>query len=682
MGGCLLQIASQTFWFSVHKKFRKKFEIEETGRRESGRVRARQLSRDSATMETDFDVNKCIHLIPPFSERDVDKYFVLFERVATTLKWPTEIWPLLLQCVFTDKAQEAYASLSPEASLDYDQVKSAVLRSYELVPEAYRQKFRRYKKTEGQSYAEFGRKKMALFDRWCSAQEVKNFEQLRDLILMEELKNCLPDKIATYLNEQKVTNVSAAAILADEYVLIHRESFENSSYPLSQCGPVTHAHFSEHVSPKDGTAKMRPVCAYCKKRGHLINSCFLLNKNKPKAVALVKTSTALQPPQFECMDLDIYSPFIMKGAVSLPDSCIKVPVTILRDTAASRSIILQSVLPLSDKTSLNCGELVQGFGMKFVNLPMHSIQLESDLVSGPVAVAACTVFPIKGVDFLLGNDLAGGKILVNPEVTTVPLVSEGPDELQMKYPTVFPVCAVTRAMAKANVLELDGLEGSFMIEPDIEPKLSPDINPAACLPTTASDLTASCEGGVFSSPHTELEPKKCLESFGGTHMSRKHLISEQKCDQSLSSLYELVVSEEELADMASGYFLKNDVLLRKWTPSYASTQDDWSIVTQVVVPNKFRNEILSLAHDSPLAGHLGVTKTYDRILRQFFWPGLKRDVKLHCRTCHTCQISGKSNPPIPPYLYILFQLLIHHLIMLLLTVWVHCLVLNLATSSY
>ncbi len=158
--------------------------------------------------------------------------------------------------------------------------------------------------------------------------------------------------------------MSAAAILADEYVLIHRESFEKSSYPLSQCGPVTHAQFSEHVSPKDGTAKMRPVCAYCKKRGHLINSCFLLNKKKPKAVVLVKTSTALQPPQFECMDLDIYSPFIMKGAVSLPDSCIKVPVTILRDTAASRSIILQSVLPLSDKTSLNCGELVQGFGME------------------------------------------------------------------------------------------------------------------------------------------------------------------------------------------------------------------------------------------------------------------------------------------------------------------------------
>lgn len=44
----------------------------------------------------------------------------------------------------------------------------------------------------------------------------------------------------------------------------------------------------------------------------------------------------------------------------------------------------------------------------------------------------------------------------------MPLVSEGPDELQMKYHTVFPMYAVTHAIAKTNVLECDVLEGSFM----------------------------------------------------------------------------------------------------------------------------------------------------------------------------------------------------------------------------
>lgn len=86
-----------------------------------------------------------------------------------------------------------------------------------------------------------------------------------------------------------------------------------------------------------------------------------------------------------------------------------------------------------------------------------------------------------------------------------------------------------------------------------------------------------------------------------------------------------------------------------WTPPYTSTQDDWSIVTQIVVPNKFWGEIPSLAHNNPLDGHLGFNKTYIPYLVPVFWPGLKWDVKLHCKTCHTCQIYGKSNPPILPY---------------------------------
>lgn len=83
---------------------------------------------------------------------------------------------------------------------------------------------------------------------------MKNFDQLRDLVLMEELKNCLPDKIETYLNEQKVTKVSAAAILADEYVLTHRESFEKSFFSPSQRGPVTQVYTGEEVNCSKGEA--------------------------------------------------------------------------------------------------------------------------------------------------------------------------------------------------------------------------------------------------------------------------------------------------------------------------------------------------------------------------------------------------------------------------------------------
>lgn len=63
-----------------------------------------------------------------------------------------------------------------------------------------------------------------LFDRWCQSTNVHNFEDLTHLILLEEFKNCLPDRICSYINKQKVKTVADAAILAEEYVLTHRDN--------------------------------------------------------------------------------------------------------------------------------------------------------------------------------------------------------------------------------------------------------------------------------------------------------------------------------------------------------------------------------------------------------------------------------------------------------------------------
>lgn len=54
-----------------------------------------------------------------------------------------------------------------------------------------------------------------------------------------------------------------------------------------------------------------------------------------------------------------------------------------------------------------------------------------------------------------------------------------------------------------------------------------------------------------------------------------------------------------------------------------------------------------LAHDHDLSGHLGIKKTYHRVLRHFFWPRIKADVTQFCRTCRVCQITGKPNQVIP-----------------------------------
>lgn len=66
-----------------------------------------------------------------------------------------------------------------------------------------------------------------------------------------------------------------------------------------------------------------------------------------------------------------------------------------------------------------------------------------------------------------------------------------------------------------------------------------------------------------------------------------------------------------------------------------------------MVPSECRQDILKLAHEHSWSSHLGVTKTYDRVLQHFFWPGLKGDVARFCRSCSTCQVVGNPNQVVP-----------------------------------
>ncbi|KAJ8033563.1 Protein split ends [Holothuria leucospilota] len=117
-----------------------------------------------------FDVSKHVKFVPKFQEDNVEKFFNRFEKLGEQLKWPRDKWSILIQSNFTGKAQEVYSALSIEDSMDYDKVKKAILQAYELVPEAYRQKFRKYRKADTQTYVEFAYQKERHFDRWCASK--------------------------------------------------------------------------------------------------------------------------------------------------------------------------------------------------------------------------------------------------------------------------------------------------------------------------------------------------------------------------------------------------------------------------------------------------------------------------------------------------------------------------------
>lgn len=97
-------------------------------------------------------------------------------------------------------------------------------------------------------------------------------------------------------------------------------------------------------------------------------------------------------------------------------------MTILGDTAAFHSFVLGNVLPLSDETSCFSDLPVWRIQRSELNAPLRTVHLFSPLVTGHVKVAVLPRFPINGVSFILGNDLAGGNVFPLPEVTNDPIL--------------------------------------------------------------------------------------------------------------------------------------------------------------------------------------------------------------------------------------------------------------------
>ena len=92
--------------------------------------------------------------------------------------------------------------------------------------------------------------------------------------------------------------------------------------------------------------------------------------------------------------------------------------------------------------------------MSVFRVPLHKLVLHSDLFSGVVKMGVHPALPVEGIQIILGNDVAGGRIWpdqpARPLVVLVPLGTCGPDENEKCFPEVFKACAVTQAMMRAG----------------------------------------------------------------------------------------------------------------------------------------------------------------------------------------------------------------------------------------
>jgi transposase InsO family protein len=82
---------------------------------------------------------------------------------------------------------------------------------------------------------------------------------------------------------------------------------------------------------------------------------------------------------------------------------------------------------------------------------------------------------------------------------------------------------------------------------------------------------------------------------------------------------------------ADKFVMADDRLHRLWQASNRSDP-----VLQLVAPQELRRRVFRDHHNGAMAGHLGIAKTYHKLLKGFWWEGMHADVTAWIASCKEC----------------------------------------------
>ena len=173
-------------------------------------------------------------------------------------------------------------------------------------------------------------------------------------------------------------------------------------------------------------------------------------------------------------------------------------------------------------------------------------------------------------------------------------------------------------------------------------------------PVSESESVEIC---ALDASHGETETgdnkSPLLELSDTTKQKLRDLSKLQKSDSALRAMFAYladgVLPDEDKSArkviLESRHFDLLDGVLHHENPH---TPGRWCLA----VPEELQTPLLEDAHSGLLAGHLAEKRVYDRLRRDYWWPGMRGEVRKHCRSCLTCATrkgTGRATrPPLQP----------------------------------
>ena len=175
---------------------------------------------------------------------DIEAYLTTFERLMSAYNIPKDRWIFKLAPQLSGKAQQAYAALTTEDALEYDGVKAAILRRYDITEETYRQRFREITKNVVESHRDVSIRLGDLANKWLKG--LTTVEQVKEAIVLEQLLYTLGPSVRVWVKERKPKTALEAGQLADDYSEARKQTAKESRPGVDLASPASSEKPTRH----------------------------------------------------------------------------------------------------------------------------------------------------------------------------------------------------------------------------------------------------------------------------------------------------------------------------------------------------------------------------------------------------------------------------------------------------
>src|SRR6218665_1089767 len=579
--------------------------------------------------------------LPPFEDGkdNMDAYLRRFEKYATIRKWENQEWAVYLSALLKGRALDVYARMPPEQYDNYEALKNALLKRYEMTEEGFRKRFHNSKPETGESPQQFITRLESYLMRWIELAKVtQDFDGLKALLVKEQYLAVVSRELALFLRERVPKDLQELGKLAETYLEAHDGKLKASYQPYygEKNGkskenfqkPEGKTENAKHVKNQNPNWSTERLCYICNKGGHSYRTCKFRMNASQKAAGLQTSWKGRNRPirqnnQKSKVEGDEKQTSSEVNKKSLTTTATSTDPENTEGKAKCEGNACQALKNLSDgeEVELRCGckahvvaEVckagVNGTEMKTTigYVEDQKVEVLRDTGCSSVVVARRMVKQNQC-------------ILIDKTIRKVPTAII---DVRTEYFTgkVKALC-MKETLYDLVIGNIPGAElrpkysdkSTEVHEYDLFTNVGKGPNNSVAQINVA---TAVETRGMKKKAKALPKPLRVPE-FQNENITLEALKKEQAKDSSLKKYWEFSAQKEvpvtNNVDRVVRFVVERGLLYRRFqSPTYNFGDE----MKQLIVPSSLRTKVMELAHSSILGGHLGIHKTQERFFHNSF----------------------------------------------------------------